>query len=39
MQHDHAICSQFSNACVFLDCSSTENVPKTVYIPKIVGYR
>ena len=37
MQYDHIICSLFSFA--FSDCNSTENVPKTIYTAKIVGYR
>ena len=39
MQNDHTICSLFSCAFVFSDCNSTENVPKTIYTAKIVGYR
>ena len=31
--------SFFSYAFVFSDCNSTENVPKTIYTAKIVGYR
>ena len=39
MQYDHTICSVFSYAFVVSDCDSTENVPKTKYTAKIVGYR
>ena len=28
-----------SYAFVFSDCNSTENIPKTIYTAKIVGYR
>ena len=38
MQYDHTIYSLFSFAFVFSDCNSTENVPKTIYTAKIVGY-
>ena len=39
IQYDHTICSLFSYAFVFSHCNSTENVPKTIYKAKIVGYR
>ena len=39
MRYDHTICSLFSNAFVFSDCNSIENVPKTIYTAKIVGNR
>ena len=31
--------SLFSYAFVLSDCNSTENVPKTIYTAKIVGFR
>ena len=34
-----SLSSLFSYAFVFSDCNSTENVPKTIYTAKIVGYR
>ena len=34
-----SLSSLFSFVFVFSDCSSTENVPKTIYAAKIVGYR
>ena len=39
MHYDHKICSHFSYGFVISDCNLTENVPKTIYAAKIVGYR
>ena len=39
MQYDQTIGSLFSYVFVSSDCNSTENVPKTIYKAKIVGYR
>ena len=34
-----SLSSLFLYAFIFSDCNSTENIPKTIYTAKIVGYR